>query len=467
MKFILTLVLSLLVWRAQGQDYGLGDKTTQAELNRLPLSKEISSKEILPTSYTLKRYTLPPDNQGPRSTCAARAVAAARSILYAYARGFTNSDSLRKYKFCPEYLYYKIKKPNDSGCIKGASVTKALDVVKKTGIVLRSQGLGDCPPYVDSNSAKQAGRYKLKADSLLSDKGAALSATTILKIKRALKRNNPVVISMRFYESFRKVGRDGFWAYSPTESLGDTLHHAMCIVGYDDFKKNGSFEVINSWGSGWGNNGYCWLTYEQLLQHVRYAIEVIDYNANAEIITGKIELLLPDNSPLNFRLKQPGNNETDTRLGNAVRYEMLDTFPTGITFKMKLGLTANGYVYLFSRKKDDSFSLVYPSQKTTPATFNSANQSCTLPSKGSFHVNEHNSEELCVIFSKDILDVDRLLDCANTNRMGLQEALQEICGVPPEQINDAFFDMQNMQFKTPKHRRYFLICYSFNINTML
>jgi C1A family cysteine protease len=46
----------------------------------------------------------------------------------------------------------------------------------------------------------------------------------------------------------------------PTENvLGG---HAVLAVGYDDSKS--AVLVRNSWGSGWGLNGYFWLPYDYI-----------------------------------------------------------------------------------------------------------------------------------------------------------------------------------------------------------
>ena len=39
--------------------------------------------------------------------------------------------------------------------------------------------------------------------------------------------------------------------------------HAMCIVGYND--KTKLFAVANSWGNKWGNNGFCFMPYDYLI----------------------------------------------------------------------------------------------------------------------------------------------------------------------------------------------------------
>ena len=47
--------------------------------------------------------------------------------------------------------------------------------------------------------------------------------------------------------------------------------HAMCVIGYDDRKFGGAFQIMNSWGPEWGKNGVGWVRYGDFKNYVREA----------------------------------------------------------------------------------------------------------------------------------------------------------------------------------------------------
>ncbi|MGD9962745.1 MAG: PKD domain-containing protein, partial [Thermoplasmata archaeon] len=81
---------------------------------------------------------------------------------------------------------------------------------------------------------------------------------------------------------------DGNYIISSTEYSSTTLNHAQTIVGYDDSVSDdgdsGAFRVVNSWGAGWGDSGYYWLTYsaleelgEQNTLYLNFMVDIQDY----------------------------------------------------------------------------------------------------------------------------------------------------------------------------------------------
>lgn len=83
------------------------------------------------------------------------------------------------------------------------------------------------------------------------------------RIKRALMENGAVGTCMAY--SWRFMG-PGYIHYQPDTSQMEP-NHAVTIVGWDDqletqASQPGAWLCKNSWGSGWGNQGYFWISFE-------------------------------------------------------------------------------------------------------------------------------------------------------------------------------------------------------------
>jgi C1A family cysteine protease len=79
-------------------------------------------------------------------------------------------------------------------------------------------------------------------------------------LKFAICEELPIAFGSMLYENFEKLDENGVVPLPSGNMVGG---HAMLIVGYDDGKK--LFKVLNSWGSSWGLNGCCFMTYEHVL----------------------------------------------------------------------------------------------------------------------------------------------------------------------------------------------------------
>ena len=81
---------------------------------------------------------------------------------------------------------------------------------------------------------------------------------------RLLAEGYPFVFGFTVYESFesQSVADTGV---VPMPGSGEAVLGGHCVVavGYDDSKRQ--FIIRNSWGTGWGLNGYCLMPYEYLL----------------------------------------------------------------------------------------------------------------------------------------------------------------------------------------------------------
>jgi C1A family cysteine protease len=81
------------------------------------------------------------------------------------------------------------------------------------------------------------------------------------RIKTALMEHGVVGTCMCYSEQFM----DGFIHFQPPSDETDP-NHAVAIIGWDDTLATqaplpGAWLVKNSWGSGWGNDGFFWISY--------------------------------------------------------------------------------------------------------------------------------------------------------------------------------------------------------------
>ncbi|MCR9248413.1 MAG: C1 family peptidase [bacterium] len=64
--------------------------------------------------------------------------------------------------------------------------------------------------------------------------------------------------------------RVGFIETQPLGGQEEYVGHAVLLVGYDDR----GFLAKNSWGTGWGESGYCWITFDYHRLHAIQALQI-------------------------------------------------------------------------------------------------------------------------------------------------------------------------------------------------
>ena len=93
------------------------------------------------------------------------------------------------------------------------------------------------------------------------------------QMRSALLSNCPVVIGLKVMDSYtngyslqnKYVDDRGILQINQFQN-GNVQGggHALCVVAFNDTLAGGAFKIANSWGSHWGNNGFCWLKYSDL-----------------------------------------------------------------------------------------------------------------------------------------------------------------------------------------------------------
>jgi hypothetical protein len=438
-KKILLLATGFMAMYGAIAQYSTGDKTSAAEFEAILKAAERSTRDLtnLPPSFSMKKYAPPPQNQIPYSTCVAWSSAyAARTISYAIKRNMTQPDSIKKYAFSPGYLYYKVKDATDAECKEGASILKAMQVMTATGAILKKEGLVDCASVIPETTEQQkAPPYKIKDFLALNKTFDSISKNDILKIKKSLYEKKPVVISMKIYDSYERVPASGILTVGP-DDMKIPASHAMCIIGYDDKVGGGSFEVMNSWGANWGNKGFFWLSYKQVMKDGVYAVELMDFEAGRTKLSGELEFIkLVNGSDIPLKVTRSSinsNNDPVQAKGRAdySLYKLTAALKSGDKFKIKFNTAAPCYIYIFGEDPRKKISLLFPVESYYSAAINSSNATYYLPSDSTHATLDKTvgKENFCILYSKSKIDFEDLMNYIKEKRISIAQGVKEKLG---------------------------------------
>ena len=208
----------------------------------------------LPVRIDLRATCPPVYDQGNLGSCTANAIGAAFEF------------ELMKQnvpEFMPSRLFIYYNERVIEHCIgsdNGAQIRDGIKSVNKQGV---------CPEkiwqYDIKAFAKQPGA-KCYSEAL---KHQVLSYQRIVRdvnsMKGCLVEGYPFVFGFTVYDAFESatVAKTGKLDL-PKKDEKVQGGHAVVAVGYDDSKKR--FIVRNSWGPGWGLNGYFTMPYDYLLE---------------------------------------------------------------------------------------------------------------------------------------------------------------------------------------------------------
>jgi C1A family cysteine protease len=217
-------------------------------------------------------------DQGAAGTCWAFGVVAAVESRYAINNKITNPtiDLSEQNLVCAGVA-------NGFGDISGGYAASAISYVRATGIVTEDQ-----MPYTALNTSPYWPLTQPYTLYKITSNYKSVSHATADSIKSGLTSYGPLVIAIM-------ANTDWYWptgtsSSSTTISTSETsglseddptgdINHTVLITGYTDDSSiagagGGYFHIKNSWGAGWGDDGYGYVTYATMLQsdHYVYAI---------------------------------------------------------------------------------------------------------------------------------------------------------------------------------------------------
>ncbi|MBX2928007.1 MAG: C1 family peptidase [Saprospiraceae bacterium] len=230
-------------------------------------SAEDGAKADLPAAVDLTPYCPEVRHQGYIYSCVGWALGyGAMSIQRAVLNQCTDREVITRNAHSALFLYNQIKTED---CDKGSRITDALEFLVQNGDCLAGHfdfDVNNCEQRPDSLVIAQAKRYVI--DDYLALFGPKENADIkVLRVKKVLAHNKPVVVGMLVLRNFYDLKNAQYWH----PKLGNTAPaggHAMVVVGYDDHK--GAFRLMNSWGKSWGDNGFIWVKYSDFADFCKY-----------------------------------------------------------------------------------------------------------------------------------------------------------------------------------------------------
>lgn len=196
----------------------------------------------------LSPYMPPPGQQGSQGSCVGWATAyAVKSYQEIKERHWVPGRP--QTTFSPAFIYNQI---HFSGCGNGSSIYDAMNLMADQGVATWEDfpySPQDCRAKPSTKARKSAQAYKIASF-------AKIDWTNLVEDSKAhLRAGIPVVIGMLLTSNFYFY-EGGVFDVALGRYEGG---HAMAVVGYDDQLQ--AFKVINSWGRGWGMEGYAWISY--------------------------------------------------------------------------------------------------------------------------------------------------------------------------------------------------------------
>jgi len=219
----------------------------------------------MPVSYSQRSKWPQPYDQGDLGSCTANSLAGILSFQLICQKKITD---LNIPKSTPSRLFIYYNERVIEGTVNTDSGAYIRDGIKS----LCKQGacFEDIWPYITSKFAKKPTKAAyIAALKNIIKQYERVAVSDINSKKIALTTNHGISFGISVYESFesKNAAKTGLIPMpKPTEKM--FVGHAMTIIGYDDTKiigtSTGAFEVRNSWGTTWGDNGHCWIPYDYL-----------------------------------------------------------------------------------------------------------------------------------------------------------------------------------------------------------
>jgi len=177
--------------------------------------------------------------------------------------------------------------------------------------------------------------------------------------------------------------------------------HAMCVIGYDDRIEGGAFQLMNSWGPEWGDNGIGYVRYGDFRKFVREAYGIdplpktgaalnVDFECNIGLVNASTKQYIP------------------LRAGSGNVFTTTAPIQKGTKFKLELKNALECYAYIFGMETDNSSYVLFPYKPIHSPYFGITGYRL-FPRKESLMADSiGNKDFMAIVVSKQPLDYNAL-----------------------------------------------------------
>lgn len=373
------------------------------QVPKLPIdndgSKSTDQIEYKP-KVDLRPYCPTPQHQGAVNSCTGWAVGyGALTILRAIKENWSGlKDSINQNAFSALFIYNQVKK--NGSCDAGSDIADAGNLLMEKGNLKSyyfDRFKNQCDRLPSLQELDMAKPFKIKEYFALFGKDDQ-DYEKINKVKLSLTQEKPVVIGMEIRASLRELKNgDQFW-YPSVGNQRFEGSHAMVVVGYDDGKE--AFEIMNSWGTEWGNKGFFWIKYKDFAQLTYFAYQfrlssgqsAENLNINASLVLRKA--VFDQNNQINFL--------NEKVIFNGKFYETVSLKRGTLIQPYLENINPGSYFYMFSFEPSRKITLYYPPDTTVRSPRIAYNQTkMAVPSDSiALGFNTVGYEYICFLISK-------------------------------------------------------------------
>jgi C1A family cysteine protease len=332
-----------------------GYKFNPAEFNKAKIYEGLDAEnaenaKALPEEVSLLKFAPARGDQGQQGSCVAWSSAyGARTILEAASTG-VDPNQIR---FSPSFVYNQIGLDN----CEGSYIQKAMELMSEQGALPLSEfpySDQDCSHQPDPNQVQEASQFKIHGFTRLTE-GDDMKAISVRAVKEHLAKDAPVVIGMMVGQSFMQdmMGQELWQPQGLDESQVGMGGHALCVIGYNDRKFGGAFQIMNSWGSQWGTNGIGWVRYADFKQYVKeaYGLDPLPKRGKLANVPLECTIGLVNNDDKQYIKLHNGGNNT---------FQTVSPIAIGTRFKVEVKNVTECYIYIFSQQEDGSSEVLFP-----------------------------------------------------------------------------------------------------------